>query len=317
MSSARAITLLQVLIAIIGMLWKLKEGYPLLDLPDSSRLFESSQTGSRYLWLHVWLEVLTGISMTSMMDNWPWFSLHLFLYIGQMVPFMFILINESPSDKGMSTLLRYAELSHIPHDGSPPLTMERAIALLGCLSSLFGLSTAMPFVSVWILHRHRDGRHQSASELHQRHLLTALFWLSALTHVGAFSVAFIANWVPSMVGGPHAAEALKVVNSLVGVPDSKEVCVSSTGARQARLRQINEMTGTSSGFFMTVGLLFREFESKGRHITLGLLAWMFFVSLVAGPAAGGAAVLRLRDSMVRGESHDNSSLKAEDKESRA
>ena len=120
-----------------------------------------------------------------------------------------------------------------------------------------------------------------------------------------------------MVGGPHAAEALKVMNSLVGVPDSRVVGVSATGARQARLRQINEMAGTSSGFFMTVGLLCREFESKGRRMTPGLLVWMFFVSLVAGPAAGGAAVLLLKDSMVGVDVHGIRGPKAGDEKRRA
>ena len=131
MSSTRAITLLQVVIALIGMLWKLKEGYPLLELPDLPRLFESAQAESGYHWLDVLLEVLTGVSMKYIMNCWPWFSLHLFLYIGQLVPFIFILIRESPSDNGMSTPLRYAELFYIPRDWQLGIDSVKSFSVIG------------------------------------------------------------------------------------------------------------------------------------------------------------------------------------------
>jgi hypothetical protein len=110
MSSIQLINL-QVLIALIGMVWKLKEGYPLAEVPDFLRLFKSVHRESGYQWLYIWLEILGGISIESMMDDWPWFSLHLFLYISQLIPFIVIIINESPSGRRAWSPFRYVILN--------------------------------------------------------------------------------------------------------------------------------------------------------------------------------------------------------------
>jgi len=127
--------------------------------------------------------------------------------------------------------------------------------------------------------------------------LRFLFAFSTATHISAFLAAFLATWAPSMLP-PSSTGPLHITNSLIGVPDAEEFGLSDMSVRQARLRQINEMTGTSSGFFLTVGLLSHLLEWKGQRLTPRLIAWMFLVSLVAGPAAGGAAVLMFRDYLV-------------------
>uniref|UniRef100_P9WEE6 Terpene cyclase terS n=1 Tax=Tolypocladium album TaxID=124418 RepID=TERS_TOLAL len=281
MSSAWQMSILQAFFALVGMTWKLKEGYPIFEVLNLPRLVESFRNEGGWQGLCTWVEVFGGISMQSLQHDWPWFSLHLFLYIGQLVPFVILVMNE--------TLAAGAKL-------------ERTIAMLGSLSSFVGFSTAMPIISLWILHNHQQKRLSEAQHRNERLILRSVFVFSAITHVGAFLVAFTATWAPSILPS-RAASALHIMNSLVGVPDSTPAGVSSSGIRQARLRQINEMTGTSSGFFMTVGLFCHALEFKSQQLTAKTMVWMFFVSLIAGPAAGGAAVLLLRNSVAR-ESHD-------------
>lgn len=166
------------------------------------------------------------------------------------------------------------------------------------LSALGGFSKAMPAVSLWILgSRRRPGRGAGAgSGRARRALLGGLLLLSAATYVGAFAVALAATWAPSLFAA-QAAGPLHLMNSLLDVPAAGGVAGLLPGAlvRQARLRHINEMTGTSSGFFLAAGLLWRALEARGRRLPPELVAWMFLVSLVAGPAAGAAAVLLLLD----------------------
>ncbi|POR31678.1 Uncharacterized protein TPAR_08119 [Tolypocladium paradoxum] len=300
MSSAWLMNLLQVFLAFIGTAWKLKEGYPLVELPPFPRLFEPAHEENGRQWLYMWIEILGGVSMESIMHDWPWFSLHLFLYIGQLIPFVVIIMNEWPSGRAWTP---FSDSGKRRVDK----LMARSVSLLGGLSVFFGFSTAMPVISLRILRGRQHRQRRRVMGRYQRPILSSMFLFSAATHVGAFLMAFIATWAPSMLG-PRAAAPMHVLNSLAGVPGSTQVGVSGTGIRQARLRQINEMTGTSSGFFMTAGLLCRVLESKGQHMTVKLLAWMFLVSLVAGPAAGGAAILLLRDSIVGGDSCGNSAI---------
>ncbi|KAL7626885.1 hypothetical protein AAE478_003659 [Parahypoxylon ruwenzoriense] len=157
----------------------------------------------------------------------------------------------------------------------------------------------MPAVSVWMLRKCHNKRcliaHSRSSE---KGFLRAIFWLSGITHIGVFLVAFTATLVPSLLP-PRAVAPLHVMNSLLGVPECSQVSCSELGRRQAKLRQINEMTGTSSGFFFAVGLLCRVLGHNNMKISPQLLLRIFFVSLIAGPAAGSADVLLLRHTMAR------------------
>ncbi|RCI07485.1 hypothetical protein L249_4514 [Ophiocordyceps polyrhachis-furcata BCC 54312] len=231
------LSLLQLFVAAVGVAWKLSQGYAPFNLPSLSRLrFEA----------------------VSLRDDWPWFSLHLFLYLGQLIPLAAVVEIKSPLPER-----RYA-----------------AVSVLAILSVFFGFAAAMPAVSLWILWAHQRRLSQG-----QRCALRTLAWFSALTHVGAFLVAFTAS-----VSSPW-----HVMNSLLSVP-SASIHLSETGIRQARLRQINEMTGTSSGFFMAAGILLLVLRRGG--VTLSLVTWMFLLSLVAGPAAGSAAVILLADDVA-------------------
>ncbi|RDA85073.1 hypothetical protein CP532_3095 [Ophiocordyceps camponoti-leonardi (nom. inval.)] len=263
------LSLLQVFIAAVGVAWKLSQGYALLNLPSLSHLFERNDCISN------WVEALAGVSLVSLRDDWPWFSLHLFLYLGQVIPFAAIVEMKSPLRK-----------------------RNAAVAVLATLSVFFGFAAAMPAVSLWILWA--DDRRLSQG---QRSALRTLGSFSAFTHVGAFVIAFTASWSGSVSSPWH------VMNSLLSVPSPTEasIHVSESGIRQARLRQINEMTGTSSGFFMAASILFLVLESRSRRKgwTLGLVTWMFLLSLVAGPAAGSAAVILLADDVAaEDETHD-------------
>ncbi|RDA95733.1 hypothetical protein CP533_1100 [Ophiocordyceps camponoti-saundersi (nom. inval.)] len=259
------LSLLQVSIGAVGVAWKSSQGYALLNFPSLSRLLKPDDS------IYNWLEDLAGISLTSLRDDWPWFSLHLFLYLGQLIPFAAIVEIESP----------------LPRSNA-------AIAVLALLSVFFGFAAAMPAVSLWILW---SGERRLSRC--QRSALRTLGLFSALTHVGAFLVAFTAAWSGSVSSPWH------VMNSLLSVPSPGQDSISESGIRQARLRQINEMTGTSSGFFMAAGTLLLGLESRGRRgVTLGLVLWMFLLSLVAGPAAGSAAVILLADDVAADETHD-------------
>ncbi|KYK60564.1 hypothetical protein DCS_01701 [Drechmeria coniospora] len=253
--------LVQEYVAIVGILWKAREGYPLLELP-SLQAWWSHKYG--------WVE-LTGVSIDSIQDSWPWFCLHTFLYVGQLIPFTVIVLCEA----------------------SQPLRTVAALAVSSCFC---GFAAAMPLVSLWILGGRQHKQSQQWTSERRRLFLSSMLYLSAATHLGAFFVALMATWAPALMGS--YAAPLHVMNSLAGVPRTAHG-ISAAAIREARLRQINEMTGTSSGFFMTAGLLGRTLESRGRRMTLRLLTWMFLVSLVAGPAAGGAAVILLRDFMER------------------
>ncbi|KJZ71107.1 hypothetical protein HIM_09526 [Hirsutella minnesotensis 3608] len=278
MSSIEITSLLQLSLAFYGIYWKIKEGYALVEAPDLVHVLKLTSENSARYWPVIWLEVLAGVSFESLQDDWPWFSLHLFLYMGQLIPFVVIIIMVSTMDKKIWVLFR-------------------VVAMLGGLSTFCGLSIGMPIVSVWILHGHKDRRQHRDTSWYRRSILGSLLLLSTFTHIGSFAAAFIATWVPSAIGtrpnGP-----MHMMNSLVNVPMPGQMELPTASVRQARLRQINEMTGTSSGFFMAAGILWRVLESRGKHISYELLIWMFLVSLIAGPAAGSAAVLLLAETIV-------------------
>ncbi|KID81689.1 hypothetical protein MGU_10961 [Metarhizium guizhouense ARSEF 977] len=220
-----------------------------------------------------WLEICTGTSAASFQSNWPWFMLHLVLYAGQLAGFVLIVLHETVSHTG---LVRGFGL----------------VAAMACISSCFGFSTAMPIVSLWILHR-RPAQSVAARQARKSALRTA-FWLTGITHVGAFLVAFAATAVSPDRGPFHLA------NSLLGVPDCSmsQLACAPAAQRQARVRQMNEMTGTSSGFFLAMGLFCQALAAAERRMGWKLLARMFLVSLVVGPAAGAADALVLRDALI-------------------
>lgn len=149
---------------------------------------------------------------------------------------------------------------------------------------------------MWFLSLHQQKPSCRAPTLYRRRriALGSIFLISTVTHVGAFSIALLATWMPSLLT-TNAAQALHIMHSLSGVPDHAAFGLSAVNTQGARLRQINEMIGTSSGFFLTVGLLCHTMDSVNQRLRFEMIAWMFFVSLIAGPAAGGAAVLLARD----------------------
>ncbi|KID72285.1 hypothetical protein MBR_08471, partial [Metarhizium brunneum ARSEF 3297] len=220
-----------------------------------------------------WLEMCTGTSAASFQSNWPWFMLHLVLYAGQLAGFVLIVLHET-----------------VPHTG--PVRGLGLVAAMACISACFGFSTAMPIVSLWLLHR-RPAQSVAAGRARKLALRTA-FWLTGVTHVGAFLVAFAATAVSPDRGPFH------LMNSLLGVPDCSmsQLACAPAAQGQARVRQVNEMTGTSSGFFLAMGLFCQALAAAGRRMGWKLLVRMFLVSLVVGPAAGAADALVLRDAFI-------------------
>ncbi|KJZ73002.1 hypothetical protein HIM_07574 [Hirsutella minnesotensis 3608] len=155
----------------------------------------------------------------------------------------------------------------------------------------------MPVVALWILHGPKDMKHSGASKFSKRFILGLLFLLSTITHIGAFSIAGVATWIPSMFGGTDLAP-LHISYSLLNVPEPDQLDLPYTSIRQARLRQINEMIATSSGFFMAAGIFWQGLEARATSVTPEIWLWMFLVSLIAGPAAGSAVILLFADFMV-------------------
>lgn len=167
------------------------------------------------------------------------------------------------------------------------------------LSILFGFSIAAPVVSV-MLSRQSLSEHAVVNlGSTRRFFLGSLFIFSATTHIGVFALAAAATWAPGLFT-TEAARALHINHSLLGMIEVTQRGLSSAHIRDARLRQINEMTGTSSLFLFKAGLLCNSMQQRNMVVTKELVLWMFLTSLVAGPGAGAAAVLLLRDSIVKG-----------------
>ncbi|KAI1121479.1 hypothetical protein F5Y10DRAFT_288433 [Nemania abortiva] len=270
--------LLQVLAGVAGAAWKFGEGYPMMNEPYLWRLLHFSPHDIWHQEDFSWFELWMGSSFASLKGDWPWFSLHMFLYISQLVGFILLILHHTMPHK--SILFRIG-----------------TIVVLGIVSDCFGLSVAMPIISLSILHVHSTSTYRVVrSGASSRNFLAAVFWITAGAHVGAFLVAIAASRMPRQIAPFH------LMNSLIDVPCCANTHCSEGLQREARLRQINEMVGTSSGFFMTVGLLSQLLGQKKLKMSRQLLGRMFLVSLVAGPAAGGADVLLIRDAMRRRES---------------
>ncbi|EFZ03005.1 hypothetical protein X797_008106 [Metarhizium robertsii] len=279
-------SLLQVFLGLAGMTWKLSEGYPIMHV--HAALDASS-----------WLEMCTGTSAASFQSNWPWFMLHLVLYAGQLAGFVLIVLHETVPHTGPVRGFGYVHrraISFLPpapananHDARRSL-----VAAMACISCCFGFSTAMPIVSLWIHVLHRRPAQSVAAGQARKLALRTAFWLTGVTHVGAFLVAFAATAVSRDRGPFH------LMNSLLGVPDCSvsQLACAPAAQGQARVRQMNEMTGTSSGFFLAMGLFCQALAAAGRRMGWRLLARMFLVSLVVGPAAGAADALVLRDALI-------------------
>nr|J7FIP9.1 RecName: Full=Indole-diterpene biosynthesis cluster protein S [Claviceps paspali]AFO85423.1 IdtS [Claviceps paspali] len=249
-ASGWGFSLLQILLVLAGMVWKAREGFPIVDFLDTS-----GDTCS-------WLNPCIVPPALSCWNNWPWFALHLFLYTTQLV--------------GLSAIIL------------PPVYLIR----------MLGLSTALPLISLWVLHRRRRTGKGWATTFPPRHgeeaFLWRVLWFTGLAHVASFLVATAASFL-----GREDMAPWHLTNTLLGTPDCSYLPCSQIAERQARLRQINEMTGTSSGFFLAVALFSQHLEMNGARLGAGLLARLFFVSLIAGPAAGAADALLLRSAFMR------------------
>ncbi|KAG5921875.1 hypothetical protein E4U61_006106 [Claviceps capensis] len=267
-------SLLQVLLILAGMVWKAHEGFAVIDYFNHASGHAELEAANC-----CWYELCMFASVSSWWRNWPWFALHLFLYTGQLVGLSAILLREAVPQGG---LLRHLGI----------------FIASTYLTRLLGLSTALPTISLWILHRHRHTKTTLGpttslkNRLKHDTFLRRIFWFSALTHIGSFLVAITATLTVGDRSPWH------LTNTLLGVPDCSQLPCSQIAQRHARLRQINEMTGTSSGFFLTVGIFSQALTTDKARIGAQLLMRMFFVSLIAGPAAGGADVLLLRNSFI-------------------
>jgi hypothetical protein len=173
------------------------------------------------------------------------------------------------------------------------------LILLNGLSIIFGFSIAAPATSLMLLRRHLNERSVANLGSPRRFFLGSLLLLSAATHIGAFALAAAATWVPGIFTA-EAAHAFHVNHSLVGMIETAQTSLPSAHICHARLRQINEMTGTSSLFLLNFELLCKAIWGKNMAVTKELVLWTFLISLVAGPAAGSAAVLILRDAILKG-----------------
>lgn len=173
------------------------------------------------------------------------------------------------------------------------------MTLLSGLSIIFGFSVAAPVISLMLSRQNLNEQSVVNSGSTRRLFLGSLLILSATTHIGAFALAAAATWVPG-VFTVEAAHAFHINHSLLSMVEAAQTGLPSAHIRHARLRQINEMTGTSSLFLLNLELLWRTTWAKNMAITKELILWIFWFSLVAGPASGSAAVLILRDSIVKG-----------------
>ncbi|KAG6110880.1 hypothetical protein E4U13_005180 [Claviceps humidiphila] len=267
---------LQVLLILAGMVWKAYEGFAIIDYFDHATGHARHEAANCS-----WYELCIFASMSSWWKNWPWFALHLFLYTSQLAGLSAIILCEAVPQGGFLRRLGIFVASTY-------------------LTRLLGLSTALPTISLWILHRHRRTKTTVGPTRSWRHgpehdtFLRRIFWFSALTHIGSFLVAVTA----ALTVGDRSPWHL--TNTLLGVPNCSQLPCSQIAQRYARLRQINEMTGTSSGFFLTAGIFYQALAADTDKFRKGaqLLIRMFFVSLIAGPAAGGADVLLLRNLFI-------------------
>ncbi|KOS19886.1 hypothetical protein ESCO_005800 [Escovopsis weberi] len=312
------VPLIQAGLALAGIAWKLNENFPAYDLPDHGlaseyrMLSEKLQKGD-WTWASALVRTLDvqGIVPAALVSTWPLVALHWAMYVSQFTPLVAMMVMES-----MHQRKAWAALV--------------TVTLLVLANPVIGLSSAMPLTSIifFALHRLPSSRQEApppdnTKKAKQtstvpgggvprgsagRRLLLGLILLgSTAAHIGLWILAISATVEPTLFN-PHAANALHVMNSLAGVPPSPRIGSSDPWAepwasmlRVARLRQINEMVGTSSGFFAAVGLFCDALAAKGRRVSLEAVLWMFLISLVAGPAAGCASLLLARDWLLEAE----------------
>lgn len=86
---------LQISIALLGILWKLKEGHALLYIPQLMDISALRPTNLEPQSLIRCPDVLNFMAMKSVASEWPYFALHLFLYLGQLLPLVLIALWES------------------------------------------------------------------------------------------------------------------------------------------------------------------------------------------------------------------------------
>jgi len=86
---------LQISIALLGILWKLKEGHTLLYIPQLMDISALRPTNLEPHSVIRCLDVLNFMAIKSVASDWPYFALHLFLYLGQLLPLALIALWES------------------------------------------------------------------------------------------------------------------------------------------------------------------------------------------------------------------------------
>lgn len=86
---------LQILVAVFGILWKLKEGYALLSIPKFTDISLLDPTNFEAHNLIRCLDILDFLAMKYVASDWPYFTLHQFLYLGQIFPLVLIAFWES------------------------------------------------------------------------------------------------------------------------------------------------------------------------------------------------------------------------------
>lgn len=86
---------LQISIALLGILWKVQEGYAILYMPDFMELSPLHPATSESYNLFRCLDFLPFVSTKKLASDWPYFALHLVLYLGQLFPLVLIILWES------------------------------------------------------------------------------------------------------------------------------------------------------------------------------------------------------------------------------
>lgn len=105
MSAVKIMSLVQASLALGGTAWKRRQGFAIWDATSLVAAVRTAGEEPGGPWQALWLEALTGVRVQGMRDHWPWFSLHLFLYVGQLVPLVVIVMaKSSPRGRRWSSL---------------------------------------------------------------------------------------------------------------------------------------------------------------------------------------------------------------------
>lgn len=115
---------LQVSIALFGIFWKLKEGYALLFIPEFTNISPLDPTNFDAHNLIRCLDVLNFMAINSVASDWPYFSLHLFLYLGQLFPLVLIAFLESLLRGGSRIAFMYVTTRDHDNDACSWLTID-------------------------------------------------------------------------------------------------------------------------------------------------------------------------------------------------